>query len=486
MGSALSKSQFNTIVMTSLPESYRPTLQTITAAERTNLALGTSSKTMKGDDLISFLIEEAQHRVIIKERARVAESALAAHTRGRSGRRKLKEVSESESEDTCKNCERLGHTKSDCWSKGGGKEGQGPKQKRKDKAKESESAIIAASEDNNELFVFTCTSDHTNLPKTSKSGQRACVNSLVNQHYCPEHSKFRNYRLIKGTDITTVDGQQLKAVGIGNIYIQLPNGSGHTKSLLRNMIHAPDMAFTLISVSKLDEAKCSVSFNKGICTIKNPTGVMMAKILRADGLYQIPILEKQSVNPKQNIVDNGSDKITNPNIVTITGDVLAEGERGKVTQTPANINEPRDSDVLPKERKSSDESHLESTNKDGDQLKGRQSCQPWKHDDTYILKSQMHSHSCCFESQRSSSGKLSTNLFSNEYQSSAEKTKGIKSDVPLSQMDTSTIPEKIPATVVPPEISCRSHLRDGHLVVIDEASQILKFRQLRSPLDKIG
>jgi len=257
--------------MTSLPESYQPTLQTITAAERTNLALGTLSKKMKADDLISFLIKEAQYCAIIEETARVAESALAAHARGRSGRGKPKEVSKSESEDTCKNCERPGHTKSDCWSKGGGKEGQGLKQKRKDKAKESESAIIAASEDNDKLFVFTCTSNHTNLPKISKPRQRACVNSLVNQHYCPKHSKFQNYHPIKGTDITTVDGRWLKAVGIGDVYIQLPNGSGHTKSLLRNTIHAPDMAFTLILVSKIDEAKCSVSFDKGICTIKNPT-----------------------------------------------------------------------------------------------------------------------------------------------------------------------------------------------------------------------
>jgi len=104
----------------------------------------------------------------------------------------------------------------------------------------------------------------------------------------------------------------------------------------------------------------------------------------------------------------------------------------------------------------------------------------------YILKSQTHSHSRCFESQQSSSGKPSTDLFSNKYQSSAERTKGIKSDVLLSQTDTPTIPEKIPATVVPPEISCRSHLHDGHLVVIDEASRILKFWWLRSLLDKIG
>ena len=62
MGSTLSDSCFNTIIMSSLPESYRPSLQIITAAERTSAVLGTtSSKRMKADDLISFFIEEAEH-----------------------------------------------------------------------------------------------------------------------------------------------------------------------------------------------------------------------------------------------------------------------------------------------------------------------------------------------------------------------------------------------------------------------------------------
>ena len=61
MGSTLSNSHFNTIIMSSLPESYCPSLQTIMAAKHTSAVLGmTSSKHMKADDLISFFIE-AQH-----------------------------------------------------------------------------------------------------------------------------------------------------------------------------------------------------------------------------------------------------------------------------------------------------------------------------------------------------------------------------------------------------------------------------------------
>ena len=61
MGSTLSDTRFNTIIMSSLPESYRPTLQTITASERASKLTGGQSQQMKPDDLIVFLIEEGQH-----------------------------------------------------------------------------------------------------------------------------------------------------------------------------------------------------------------------------------------------------------------------------------------------------------------------------------------------------------------------------------------------------------------------------------------
>ena len=81
MGSLISDTCFNIIIMSSLPNSYCPTLQTITAAERANKLSGSMSKGMMPDDLIAFIMEEAQHRVINDKRTKIAESALAAHTK---------------------------------------------------------------------------------------------------------------------------------------------------------------------------------------------------------------------------------------------------------------------------------------------------------------------------------------------------------------------------------------------------------------------
>ena len=43
----------------------------------------------------------------------------------------------------------------------------------------------------------------------------------------------------------------------GNVQIELPNGAKCTKTTLKEAVHAPDMAFTLISVSWLNDVKCS-------------------------------------------------------------------------------------------------------------------------------------------------------------------------------------------------------------------------------------
>ena len=67
--------------------------------------------------------------------------------------------------------------------------------------------------------------------------------------------------------------------------IKLLNGAKRTKTILKEAIHAPDMAFTLILVGWLDDAKCSATFSGGMCTIHNLSGCTMVTIPCANGLY---------------------------------------------------------------------------------------------------------------------------------------------------------------------------------------------------------
>ena len=171
MGSELSDIRFNTIIMSSLPESYHSTLQMITAAKKANALTGGSPNKMKADNLIAFLMEEAQHHIINAEWSKNSKQALATHVK-RKGKGRPKQQAKGDnkslsvdSEITCFNCGGKGHKKPNFWSKGGGKEGQGLCQ-RKGKKTDSETAVVAAANNkDNELFAFTCTSNFANIAK---------------------------------------------------------------------------------------------------------------------------------------------------------------------------------------------------------------------------------------------------------------------------------------------------------------------------------
>ena len=129
-------------------------------------------------------------------------------------------------------------------------------------SKTGESAVVADAGDD-DSFAFVCTTNHSmvaNLANVPKEMLGACIDSGASCHYCPDRSKFINYRPMLGRDIVTADGRALRVLGIGDVRIELPNGDKRTKSILKDVVHAPDMAFTLISVRRLDHAKCSVKF----------------------------------------------------------------------------------------------------------------------------------------------------------------------------------------------------------------------------------
>ena len=97
--------------------------------------------------------------------------------------------------------------------------------------------------------------------------------------------KFINFSSILEQPVVTADGHLLKAVGIGDVQIELLNGTGKMQTLLREVIYVPEMAFTLISISQFNWAKCSVTFKNGNCTIMGLSGHRMATILLSDGLH---------------------------------------------------------------------------------------------------------------------------------------------------------------------------------------------------------
>ena len=76
----------------------------------------------------------------------VAFYAGGANNQGKAGKKPNKDVE-------CFNCHKKGHKKANCWAKGGGKEGQGPKAKEKKEKEEPKKALANAAEDKDGVWM---------------------------------------------------------------------------------------------------------------------------------------------------------------------------------------------------------------------------------------------------------------------------------------------------------------------------------------------
>ncbi|KIK32346.1 hypothetical protein CY34DRAFT_28312, partial [Suillus luteus UH-Slu-Lm8-n1] len=54
--------------------------------------------------------------------------------------------------------------------------------------------------------------------------------------------------------INVADGRTLHAVGRGDVEIELPNGQARSRVTLKDVLYTPNIAFTLISTSRIVRA----------------------------------------------------------------------------------------------------------------------------------------------------------------------------------------------------------------------------------------
>ena len=150
---------------------------------------------MKHDDLISFILEEAQHCVINKKHTKSMETALAAHTKkGKQNKSGKQKKSSSLTKEECDNCGRPSHTINDVSLKEGEKKWKLHGRRKREKKPEVAMVVVANNKEN-DLFAFTCTSDFADVAESSnlpKSKYGMCLDSGASNNYSPDRTKFSN------------------------------------------------------------------------------------------------------------------------------------------------------------------------------------------------------------------------------------------------------------------------------------------------------
>ena len=142
LGTTLGESDFYAIILGSLPKSYNQFLSAITATA------SVLKKELNPEDLIQAVIDEHDRRSTHPSNQKEKSSDATFYTStGNSSNNQNKGGKRTNRDIECFNYHKKGHKKINCWTKGGGKEGQGPKSKPKKEEFKKETANTADDKD---------------------------------------------------------------------------------------------------------------------------------------------------------------------------------------------------------------------------------------------------------------------------------------------------------------------------------------------------
>jgi hypothetical protein len=100
--------------------------------------------------------------------------------------------------------------------------------------------------------------------------------------------RFTNYRSIPPHPIIAANKRTFYATGAGDLQIKVPNGSETNPILLCDVLYAPEMALTIVSIGHITSSGNSVTFENSSCKIKNKSGKTIGNIpASSNGLYKV-------------------------------------------------------------------------------------------------------------------------------------------------------------------------------------------------------
>jgi hypothetical protein len=196
MGMIIDDDDFFNVVLASLPESYN----TVMSAVITSAA--TARCTLSPADLSSIIKSEYDYRKIRHSGNTSNQPNKALANNYHSNCRTFKSGSAPNKNINCKNCKKVGHTKADCWAKGGDKEGQwlqtwqgkcGGKQRAKPSNYNTNAAQAA-----DDAFTYTTSFNQKELTSKNMATDDTIIevwDSATSDHISPYRDQFTSLEI---------------------------------------------------------------------------------------------------------------------------------------------------------------------------------------------------------------------------------------------------------------------------------------------------
>jgi hypothetical protein len=115
----------------------------------------------------------------------------------------------------------------------------------------------------------------------------AIFDSGASEHFTPLRERLTDIRAIAPIPINAANDTVFHGTARGTMVVKLATSSTVTQLTLRNVIYAPGMSATLISMGKLDADGFDMRIRAGELSIKAPDGTLCGSVPRVDGLYRL-------------------------------------------------------------------------------------------------------------------------------------------------------------------------------------------------------
>ena len=244
-------------------------------------ALGNEEKTFGLDYVKSRLLQEEQRSNMKSD---------TSHTAAFFNRRPLVR---DNSDMKCTNCGHTGHTAGRCWGKdvNGRRPAAPPEYKLRNGPRRTSAFITRRPEP--EMIVnnvdFTCLMTKVSNAKNLNTSSSWLGDSACTAHITYDRSLFATCETLDSASVEMGTKASATVAGHGDIYLKLKVNGRIEPCKLKNVLHVPDFAFSLLSVSRMAEFGMNVEFKNGKCMIKRDQNVVATATLVGE-LYVLDIV----------------------------------------------------------------------------------------------------------------------------------------------------------------------------------------------------
>src|SRR6266481_2933107 len=185
------------------------------------------------------------------------------------------------SDAECWKCGQKGHIHVNCHSKKKKKDG---KDGNMGKGKYNTNIATGGVE-----FAFTMMFTGATLARNNNPLSHMEVdvyNSGASAHMSPSQSRFISLQSITPRPIKAADHTLFVATAVSELHILIPNGKTTRDVTLKQALFCPDLAFTLVLLTKCDIAGYTALLKDCKCTISDPHGTVLGQVPLTGGLYK--------------------------------------------------------------------------------------------------------------------------------------------------------------------------------------------------------